>query len=311
MKVEMRAALLFRLGGLGDLLVALPSLNLLRKSFQGLSLHLVGRAAYGGLLREAGVVDDLFSAAEAQWAPLYDSSNPVPEELDRWLSRYDLIMGWFHSKTGGMLGTHHRVPELKEVSPKFFVYDPASRVSVSRYFFDGTAEFIREKGRPVFSFEECCSLPSAETHSRGKSVVIHPGSGSPRKCWPLDRFFALTRFFQHLGFSGTVVTGEAEERLEEEIRHVSLPPGWRWRRCPPLRELVFLLRSAVFYIGNDSGVTHLAAACGTNVIAIFRKEMETAWKPFGITTVLSADEVEQIVVEDVMAVIDQILQPGS
>ena len=308
MNIERRAALLVRLGGLGDLLVALPSLNLLRKSFPELSLHLVGREAYGGLFREAGVVDDLLSEAEAKWAPLFDRSDPVPEELGRWLSKYELIMGWFHGKGGGMSGTHRRIPEFAEASPKLFVYDPASRVPISRYFFDKTAEFIRGKGRPVRSFEECCRLPGGETHCRGKSVVIHPGSGSPRKCWPLDRFFALIRFLQPLGFSGTVVTGEAEERLEGQIRHVSLPPGWHWRHCPPLRELAFLLRSAALYIGNDSGVTHLAAACGTNVIAIFRKEMETAWKPFGIATVLSADEVEQVAVEDVMAAIGRILE---
>jgi heptosyltransferase-3 len=115
-------------------------------------------------------------------------------------------------------------------------------------------------------------------------------------------------FLRERGFSGILATGEAEERWEEELRKVALPAGWTWLRRPALPALARSLREAALYLGNDSGVTHLAAACGTNVIAIFRKEFETAWRPFGRTTVLSAEDVERVSLEDVVAAIGRVLK---
>jgi hypothetical protein len=70
----MTSALLIRLGGLGDLLVALPALRLVRASFPDASLHLLARKEYGGLLLEAGVVNAVSSADDLKWMPLFEAS---------------------------------------------------------------------------------------------------------------------------------------------------------------------------------------------------------------------------------------------
>lgn len=300
----MKSILLFKLGGLGDLLVALPSFNLLRRAFPGVRLHLVGRNDYGELLRDAGVIDGVFSADDAGWAPLFDETGLLPEPVRRRLSRYDLVLGWFYKK-GTNLSPFSLGP-----SSRAFIYDSASRLTVSRFFFNRTAELIHELGAPAASFEACCHLPfSADGADEERSspsrlpskVVIHPGSGSPKKCWPLERFLAVMNVLRKDGWSGALVTGEAEERMDENLRRTAFPPGWRWLIRPPLFELAGLLRSGALYLGNDSGVTHLAAACGADVVAIFRKDVEAAWSPFGGAVVLSAEEVAGISVEDVLA----------
>jgi len=263
--------------------------------------------------------------------------------MRRWISGFDFILGWFQPKTE--MRRFSRI--LDDLSPeaRLIIYDFASRRPISRYFFERTAEAIKPNGRPAPAFEECVRLPSSEISSaaagapgftrgstsavlaRGyklrasdepkarpltpKFAVVHPGSGSPKKCWPLDRFLEVVSFLQRRGFSGTLATGEAEERWEGELRKVALPAGWTWLRRPALPALARLLREATLYLGNDSGVTHLAAACGTNVIAIFRKEFETAWRPFGRTTVLSAENVEQVSLEDVVAAIGRVLSRPS
>jgi len=301
--------LLFRLGGLGDLLVALPSINLLRMSFPGLALHLVGRKEYGEFLRQAGVVEIAHSIDDAKWTPLFDDSITMPLEMRRWISGFDVILGWFQPKTE----TRRFSRILDDLSPeaRLMIYDSASRRPISRYFFERTSEVIEPNGRPAPAFEECARLPSSEIFPALKFAVVHPGSGSPKKCWPLDRFLEVASFLQRRSFSGTLATGEAEERWERELRKVALPAGWTWLRRPALPALARLLREATLYLGNDSGVTHLAAACGTNVIAIFRKEFETAWRPFGRTTVLSAENVEQVSLEDVVAAIGRVLSRQS
>ncbi|MCX6562470.1 MAG: glycosyltransferase family 9 protein [Candidatus Aminicenantes bacterium] len=357
----MKSILLFRLGGLGDLLVALPSFNLLRRAFPGARLDLVGRKDYGELLRDAGVIDAVFSADNAEWAPLFDVAQAVPESLRARLADYDLVLGWFLQKTG----THHFLRRKSDVSPssmgkmepsplssgpssRAFIYDPDSRLTVGRFFFDRTAEFISGLEASSAPFEECWPLslsanrpaegrssqdvlPSAaagapgiargstsavlargykprasgEPKARPLTVVIHPGSGSPKKCWPIERFLAVMNALQNDGRSGVLVTGEAEERMEAGLRGITFPAGWRWLRRPGLFELAGLLRSGALYLGNDSGVTHLAAACGAEVVALFRKDLEAAWSPFGRAVVLSAGEAAGISVADVLAALSR------
>ena len=308
----MKSILLFRLGGLGDLLVALPSFNLLRRAFPGVRLDLVGRSDYGELLRDAGVIEAVLSADNVVWAPLFDETQPVPESLRARFLDYDVVLGWFQQKTG----THHFLRRKSDVSPsslpplRSFVHEAASRLTVGRFFFDRTAEFIHELGASSAPFEACWPLPlSANQPADGRSsqgvfssrIVIHPGGGSAKKCWPLERFLAVMNALQKDGRNGILVTGEAEKRMEADLRRIAFPPGWRWLRRPALLDLAGRLRSGVLYLGNDSGVTHLAAACGAEVVAIFKKDLETAWSPFGRAVVLSADEVEGISVEDVLA----------
>jgi heptosyltransferase-3 len=315
-RFELTRALLIKLGGLGDLLVALPSIMLLRKSFPGARIDLVGRKTYGELLRERGVVDAVFSADDAVWLPIFDPGLERRRGFAKKLAGYDLILGWFleypgaRSKIENIQGEttsdsrYFRAPGL----PPFqrIIYDRGANLSISRYFFEKTAGFVRDNGLLEFSFEECAVLPKARVRRRQKFAVVHPGGGSEKKCWPLDRFLEVISFLSQAGYAGTVVTGEAEERLEPKLRAARFPDGWSWNPRPPLSTLADILDSAAIYIGNDSGVTHLAAACGAAVIAIFRKEHESMWRPFGRTRVLSAESASDIPAASVVTAIEEI-----
>jgi ADP-heptose:LPS heptosyltransferase len=100
-------------------------------------------------------------------------------------------------------------------------------------------------------------------------VAIHPFSGSPKKNWPLDNFRELARELEH-----------------------SMPVRWcAGPEDPPLADAVHIddlydlacwLARARLYIGNDSGITHLAAAVGTPILALFGPASDPAvWAPRG------------------------------
>jgi len=297
----MKSMLLFRLGGLGDLLAVLPSANLLRRAFPGAALHLVGRRAYGELFRESGVVDAVFSADDAIWMPFFGGAERFPGAARARIAGYDFVLGLFHQAGAETIfaGAGEPAPPIRLLR-----YDAASGLSVSRYFFDRTAALALALTAEIASFETCARWPlpaGAAPVRRSGLAVIHPGSGSAKKRWPLERFLAVMRALQRGGRTGVLVTGEAEEGMEADLRKAIFPPGWRWVARPPLAELSRLLRSCAVYLGNDSGVTHLAAACGADVIALFRTKFVSAWSPFGKTLVLSADEVGDISLEEVLA----------
>jgi len=98
--------------------------------------------------------------------------------------------------------------------------------------------------------------------------VIHPFSGSARKNWPLERFAQLAETLA--------------ERMPVEWcvgPEESLP--WQARRFDNLYDLAAWLASARLYIGNDSGISHLAAAAGAPVVAMFGATDPRVWSPRG------------------------------
>ena len=110
-------------------------------------------------------------------------------------------------------------------------------------------------------------------------VVIHPFSGSPRKNWPLESFHTLAA---RLDFPVRWCAGPGES-LEGAVCMSDLYSLARW------------LAAARVYVGNDSGITHLAAAVGTPVIAIFVSSDPRVWAPRGPNvTVLENPGVESV-----------------
>jgi heptosyltransferase-2 len=109
------------------------------------------------------------------------------------------------------------------------------------------------------------------------AVVLHPGSGSPGKNWPPEAFAALARALLP-GREVIVVEGPADREAAAPALSV---PGTRAVRGFPLRLLGALLGRSRLVVGNDSGVTHLAAAFGARVLALFGPTDPAVWAPTG------------------------------
>jgi heptosyltransferase-3 len=308
----MRNALLFRLGGLGDLLVAFPAIHLIRKTFPSAALTLVCREEYGLLLQETGVVDRVVRGDSPRLMPLFAGPAVPPKEMREWLNGFDLVAGWMQGKSGGALENSLAAASLSG-ERRFFYYPPESPDEISRFFFSQTSASLGENRPAEFSFDECAQLPPSPALENGpdlikkepgrKFVVVHPGSGSEKKCWPLQNFLEIIARLGQKGAGGVIVTGQAEERMEALIKGTPLPPGWSWLRSPSLVVLSALLQEADLYLGNDSGITHLAAAWGTDAVALFREDLVTAWRPYGRARLLSAGSLEEISIDSVWEMI--------
>lgn len=300
-------------------MVVLPSIYLLRKIHRASFLTLVCREEYGRILKEAAVVDSIISISDPKIAPLFESP-PYPEELAQWLRRFSFILGWMQKKSNLTLEEYFL--SLKQKRCHFFIHDPDYRGPISTFFFEKTLEFLNGEKSSTLPFSDCTLLPLS-SHQKDEGVkllgeeilkkgdeiaVVHPGSGSESKCWPLDNFFKIILKLSQRGFGGTLVTGMSETRIENRLKSTNFPAGWVWLQNPPLIKLSGLLSRAAIYLGNDSGVTHLAAACGTDVVALFRKDLESYWKPFGRVAVLSSESVYDIGLSSVWETITSILR---
>lgn len=109
------------------------------------------------------------------------------------------------------------------------------------------------------------------TAKREDFVIIHPGASGPRKTWPLENFQAVAVQLRNVQWC---VPGKIED----------------------LYELACWISTAKLYIGNDSGISHLAAAVGTPVIAIFLATDPRIWAPRGEhVTVLQNPSVGKVI----------------
>jgi len=119
-------------------------------------------------------------------------------------------------------------------------------------------------------------------------AVIHPFSGSPRKNWPIDRFRELAL---RLPTPARWIAGP-EEDLDGATRFTSLGELARW------------LATARLYVGNDSGITHLAAAVGAPAVAIFGPTDPAIWAPRGDRVRVIHGLLDEITVDQVLSVVD-------
>jgi ADP-heptose:LPS heptosyltransferase len=104
-------------------------------------------------------------------------------------------------------------------------------------------------------------------------VAVHPGSGSPAKNWPLARFVEAARALAG-GRRWLLVRGPAES-------DVAAPADAVLAREWPLRVLAAALDRASLFLGNDAGVSHLAAAAGVPTLALFGPTDPALWAPVG------------------------------
>jgi len=114
-----------------------------------------------------------------------------------------------------------------------------------------------------------------------KLVVIQPGSGGLHKCWHLDNFLAVAKELRSKGVEVVFVLGPAEQ---DRFSNATLKDINSVARCLmdlSLTQVVWLLSCSDGFIGNDSGITHLAAGMGVRTLAVFGPTNPAVYKPIG------------------------------
>jgi ADP-heptose:LPS heptosyltransferase len=104
------------------------------------------------------------------------------------------------------------------------------------------------------------------------TAIIHPLASSPDKTWPASRFLAIAEHLKQAGFDPIFIGGPGDE-LAAFSQYVTV-------RGAPLSEIKLLLASASFFVGNDSGPAHMAAAFGLPLVVIFSSSDPEIWGPW-------------------------------
>jgi ADP-heptose:LPS heptosyltransferase len=273
--------LILRGGALGDFIVTLPTLATLRRAFPSARLELAGNAVAAALAVPRGLLDAVHSQHEARWSALYGSA-PLPSDFAAWLGGFDLVLSFWPDPDGALATRFPVHPQQRFLSAPALPPPRAAAPVTARPAAAHYAAALDPIGlsatetwlplRPLLTGSEApgASAPAPTPPRRG--LVLHPGSGSPRKNWPLDRWLDL---LSRLPAPPTVILGEAESGSVD--RFAATGANLLVRR--PLEELVDRLAGAAAFLGHDSGIAHLAAACGTPSLLLFGPTDPAVWAP--------------------------------
>ncbi len=109
--------------------------------------------------------------------------------------------------------------------------------------------------------------------------TIHPGSGSPGKCWPAENW---TELIGLLPAPILLLEGPADAGVCDRVRaRLSVPGSTVQAAGLSLLESAALLEQSSLFVGNDSGISHLAAALGLPTVAVFGPTDPSVWAPLG------------------------------
>jgi ADP-heptose:LPS heptosyltransferase len=117
-----------------------------------------------------------------------------------------------------------------------------------------------------------------------KRLTIHPGSGSPAKCWAAEHFLELCRRFRADGCDVRVLLGEVERERWPAALRGSFTDVADLHQPETYIDLFNHLMEAELFLGNDSGPGHLAAILGVPTFTLFGPTDPAVWRPLGPRT---------------------------
>lgn len=289
-----KSILIVRLSAIGDVIHALPVLDSLRREFPEARIGWVVEELSAPLLQHHPQLDKLYILPKKRWKTqkhrLYFSEiKPFFKAMknDGWDVAIDLqgltksgVVAWASgAKTRiGFGGKQSR--ELNWMFMTKRVTPPDSCVHVvekNLFLLNGLKPFETLNGVGKLGI-----LESEQTALRQKMTEIgwdattplaalNPGAGWTNKRWPPAYFAELGKRFAEKHFLPLIFWGPGEEALRDEIAaelsRLSVP-----HLCTPkttVREMAVLLSVCSFYVGGDTGPTHLAGMLGIPCVALF------------------------------------------
>ncbi|HVI09249.1 MAG TPA: lipopolysaccharide heptosyltransferase I [Candidatus Binatia bacterium] len=117
-----------------------------------------------------------------------------------------------------------------------------------------------------------------------KFAILSPGAGWGAKRWPAEKYGEVARELAQSDIAAVVNYGPGEEHLARTVREAS--GGAACAMACTISELIALTRRAQLFIGGDTGPTHLAAALGVPVVAIFGPTDPVRNGPYGSRSIV-------------------------
>lgn len=282
-------------GALGDLICVMPAIVAIARRHPRASIELMARLELARLAVDRTVVTRGHSIDVREVSHLF--TNQPSDSARRFFSQFDRIYCFFASDDARFRA---RLNSATDGEVSFHPFRPTGEGHISQAYLREVGEEASRRGAHLEpTANDLAAAKQALARSGCDSselIVIFPGSGSPMKNWPAENFLELASMLakrsrilrsadsalsdtgmghDDKAHSCAVVLGPVETALEPIFRELSLPV----LKGLDLPTVAGVARIASAFVGNDSGVSHLAAAAGASGVVIFGPTDPSRWRP--------------------------------
>jgi ADP-heptose:LPS heptosyltransferase len=286
--------LLIRVKSIGDIVLTLPAVHVVRSNFPGAKIHFLVSAEHAPILRGFGDIDEIIPLDRS----VYRSSNlagacAATAKLLRHVRRQDFslvidfqgygeteLLSWWSGAPERWGSVYHRW--------RGWTYTRGVARENSLHSADWNLSLLRQCGLKTGEVRNEFCLPEdaqagaekffAEHHldSTRPALFIQPFTSTPEKNWPLENYLGLARHFQSRGLQ-IIFGGGPAERSALQLAQVA---GFAVSAGTPLLVSAALMNLASLVLGADTGLVHLAVAMGKRVVMIMASNVAGAPHPF-------------------------------
>ena len=273
--------LVIRGGAIGDFILTLPAIKLLRENFPDAHLEILGYQHIVSLAKGRYYAAETRSIEYSAMAGFFIPHSELAPDLVEYFASFHQIVSYLFDPDGHFEANLRRTG-AKNILRAFARIDDSDHAArqlalplqrLALYIEDAAATIHLTPEDHAFAtrfLAECDDRPL---------IALHPGSGSPRKNWPLENWAALGKALLESGPQILLIGGEADEE-----RVAALCAAWQGApilvaRHLALPHLAALLARAWIFLGHDSGISHLAAAVGAPCLLLFGPTDPAVWAP--------------------------------
>mgnify|MGYP001773278902 CR=1 FL=1 len=290
--------LVIRRGAIGDIIVTLPTLEILRENYPDAYIEVIGNYKYWEIAHNRYYVNTVSSGETRFLYEIYLRNREFSKETVNYFSSFDLVLAYISDPEGIV-----RENLIKIGVKRVIIYPPFPR-GENQHAADYTALILREielnVNPPLFpkihlsredlNFASRFLFPFREYQPL---VAIHPRTFG-HKGWAIEKFIEIGRWIENTlnGKSMWIIGPAEEENIKAIESNFPSSPILKFQSLP---EVAAVLGSCHLYFGCDTGISHLAAAAGTRVLALFGPTNPRVWCPRGKNVlIVKSDEMPKI-----------------
>jgi ADP-heptose:LPS heptosyltransferase len=281
--------LIIHQGAIGDFILSLPAVGSFRQRYPDAAIEVWGYPAILQLVEKRFYADSIASIDRKEIARFYSENTTLDAELVARFREFDLIIIFGGERQKTLVRNLERI-QVKEVY-SITTFPPAAE---STHIIDYQLSQLLPLGYEspdkiprLFPGESDLTQASdlfSQRQPGGKAltVAMHIGGGSKKKVWPAGCFAQLSeKLIKEDDAEIIVPLGPADEEVAQEYFNLIDSNAISPLNNLPLTRLAAVLKKCSLYLGNDTGITHLAAAVGTPVVALFGPTDPRVWGPRG------------------------------
>ena len=291
--------LIIKPSSLGDIVHSLPFLDAVKKCFPAADIHWVVARGLHPLLEGHPYIDRLWVINKDRWKrPLY-LNHTIREIIDLWkglrAQKFDVSIDLSGLLRSGLIsmasGARVRIgfKESDEGSPFFYTHKVKGSMeihAIDRYL--EIAAFLGcDVSRIHYPFAPYPESPPTSLSLPDNYIVMAPSAGKDANRWPAEKFGQLAA---RLPLPTMIISSQADAALAAEVENAAQGNAVSLAGRTGLKELIAVIKNASFFISNDTGPMHIAAALEIPVFAIFGPANPVRTGPYGsIHTIISED----------------------